>query len=124
MLIALKRPLSEFNEFRTRLKSPKNRFQLSAVLNLKKIEYNFKWSQPYLSRGSNSLNSASCRRSFKDPLFKNDMSDSQWYSHSLSDPVVFQIYNFFCSINSRIEKPQLYIIDSQIEILEYLYQFC
>ena len=24
-----------------------------------KIEYNFKWNQPYVSRGSNSLNSAS-----------------------------------------------------------------
>ena len=44
---------SEFNEFESRRKSPKNRFQS------KKIEYNFKWNQPYLSRGSNSLNSAS-----------------------------------------------------------------
>ena len=33
---------SEFNEFRPRLKSPKNLFQLSASLNLEKIEYNFK----------------------------------------------------------------------------------
>ena len=29
--------VSEFNEFKPRLKSPKNRFQLSAGLNLKKI---------------------------------------------------------------------------------------
>ena len=58
--------MSEFNEFKPRLESPKNRFQLSTGLNLKKVEYNFKWNQPYLSRGlnlnrsSNSLNSASC----------------------------------------------------------------
>ena len=56
-----KHPEAKFNEF----KSPKNRFQLSAGLYFKKIEYNFKWNQPYLSpdlnlsRGSNSLNSAS-----------------------------------------------------------------
>ena len=50
--------MSEFNEFRPRLKSNKNRFQLSAGLNLE-IEYNFNWYQPNLSRGSNSLNSAS-----------------------------------------------------------------
>ena len=59
----IRKPLFEFNEFEPRLKSAKNRFQLSADLNLKK--YNFKWNQPYLSRGlnlsrcSNSLNSAS-----------------------------------------------------------------
>ena len=34
-------PVSEFNEFKPRLKSPKNRFQLSAGLNLK-IEYHLK----------------------------------------------------------------------------------
>ena len=55
--------VSEFNEFEPRLKSAKNRFQLSAGLNLEKL--NTKWNQPYLSRGlnlssgSNSLNSAS-----------------------------------------------------------------
>ena len=60
-----KRPMSEFNELKPRLKSPQNRFQLSAGLNLEKINYNFKWNRPYLSpglnliRGSNSLNSAS-----------------------------------------------------------------
>ena len=32
-----KRPESEFNEFNPRLKSPKNRFQLSTGLNLEKI---------------------------------------------------------------------------------------
>ena len=59
------KPVSEFKEFEPRLKSAKNRFQLSAVLNLEKIEYNFKWNQPKLSRslnlnrGLNSLNSAS-----------------------------------------------------------------
>ena len=47
---------SEFNEFNPRLKFPKNRFQLSAGLN---FEYNVKWNQLYLSRRSNSLNSAS-----------------------------------------------------------------
>jgi len=31
-----KRPVSEFNEFKSRLKSPKNRFQLSAGLNREK----------------------------------------------------------------------------------------
>ena len=31
----------------------KNRFQLSAGLNLEKIENNFKYNQPYLSRGLN-----------------------------------------------------------------------
>ena len=30
-------PMSEFNEFKLRLKSTKNRFQLSAGLNLKKL---------------------------------------------------------------------------------------
>ena len=30
-------PVSEFNEFKPRLKSPKNRFQLSAGLNLEKL---------------------------------------------------------------------------------------
>ena len=59
--------MSEFNEFKPRLKSAKkNRFQLSAGLNLETFEYNFKWNQPYLSgdlnlsRRSNSLNSVSC----------------------------------------------------------------
>ena len=33
-------PVSEFNEFKSRLKSPKNRFQLSAGLNLKKLNTN------------------------------------------------------------------------------------
>ena len=32
---------SEFDEFEPRLKSDKNRFQMSAGLNLKKLEYNF-----------------------------------------------------------------------------------
>ena len=31
-------PVSEFNEFKTRLKSPKNRFQLSVGLNLEKLD--------------------------------------------------------------------------------------
>ena len=30
-------PVSEFNEFKPRLKSPKNRFQLSAGLNFEKL---------------------------------------------------------------------------------------
>ena len=33
-------PVSEFNEFKPRLKSPKNRFQLSAGLNLEKVHTN------------------------------------------------------------------------------------
>ena len=58
-------PVSEFNEFKPRLKSLKNRVHLSASLNPWKIKYNVKWNQPNLSlglnlsRGSNSLNSAS-----------------------------------------------------------------
>ena len=53
---------AEFKEFEPRLKSAKTRVKLSAGLNL---WYNFKWNQPYLSRGLNlshrlnSLNSAS-----------------------------------------------------------------
>ena len=53
---------AEFKEFEPRLKSAKTRLKLSAGLNL---WYNFKWNQPYLSRGLNlshrlnSLNSAS-----------------------------------------------------------------
>ena len=43
--------MSEFNEFKPRLKSPKKQFLMSAGLNLKKIKYNFKWNQAYLSRG-------------------------------------------------------------------------
>jgi len=50
---------AEFNEFEQRLKSHKNRFQLCAGVKSCKMEYSLKWSQPYLSRGSNSLNSAS-----------------------------------------------------------------
>ena len=50
---------SEFNEFNPRLKSPKNRIQSTARLKSWKNEYNSKWNQPYLSRGSNSFNSAS-----------------------------------------------------------------
>ena len=64
----LKSKMSEFNEFKPRLKSPKNRFKLSAGLNLEKFNT---WNQQYLSpglnlsRGSKSLNSAlSCRKLF------------------------------------------------------------
>ena len=52
----------EFKEFEPQFKSAKTRFKLSAGLNLE--TYNFKWNQPYLSRGlylnhrSNYLNSA------------------------------------------------------------------
>ena len=49
--------VSEFNEFEPRLKSAKNQFQLSAGLNLEKFDTTL--NQPYLSRGSNSLNSSS-----------------------------------------------------------------
>ena len=41
------RTVSEFNEFKRRLKSNKNRFQSW------KIDYNIKWNQRYLSRGLN-----------------------------------------------------------------------
>ena len=60
----------EFNEFEPRLKSAKNRFQLSADNNLETLNTILSWNQLYLSRGlnlsrgSNSLNSAS------DQLFK------------------------------------------------------
>ena len=66
--------MSEFNEFKPRLKSPKNLFQLSAGLNLEK--FNFNWNQQYLSRGlnlnrgSNSLNSASGYRKQGNQKFK------------------------------------------------------
>ena len=40
------------------LKSTKTRSQLSAGINFE-TQKQFKWNQPYLSRGSNSLNSAS-----------------------------------------------------------------
>ena len=51
---------AEFNDFKPRLKSVKNRFQLSAGLNLEKLDTILS-EQPYLSRGlnSSSLNSAS-----------------------------------------------------------------
>ena len=41
--------MSKFNQFKSCLKSPQNRFQLSAGLNLEK----FKWNQQNLSRGLN-----------------------------------------------------------------------
>ena len=62
-------PMSEFNEVEPWLKSAKKRFQLN------KIEYNFKWNQPYLSRhlnlsrGSNSFYSV-CRQLLKLSLEK------------------------------------------------------
>ena len=49
-------PISvRFNEFEPCLKSAKNRFQFSIKRRLKSLsnEYNFKWNQPYLSRGLN-----------------------------------------------------------------------
>ena len=51
-------PVSEFNEFKPFLKTTQTRFQWSAGLLLSgieswKIEYNFKWDQPYLNRGLN-----------------------------------------------------------------------
>jgi len=57
--------VSEFNEFKRRVKSPKNWFQLSASLNLEKFNKTFSGTKTYLSgrlnlsRRSNSLNSAS-----------------------------------------------------------------
>ena len=54
----LNKPLSEFNEFKSRFNSSKNLFELSTGLNLEKLN-----TIPYLSpglnlsRGSNSLNS-------------------------------------------------------------------
>ena len=49
---------NEFNEFKPRLKSPKTRSQLNPGLNIGKLNI-LSENQPYLSRGSNSLNSAS-----------------------------------------------------------------
>ena len=66
-------PVSEFNELKPRFKSPKNRFQLSAGLNLKKLNTILSETKSYLSRGlnlncgSNSLKSASgyiCKNEF------------------------------------------------------------
>ena len=57
--------VSEFNEFEPRLKSAKKPVLIERRLKYWKIEYNFMWNQPYLSRGlilsrgSNSMNSAS-----------------------------------------------------------------
>ena len=46
--------VSEFNVLNPpSLKSSKNRFQLSAVLNLENFLYNLKWNPPYFSRGLN-----------------------------------------------------------------------
>ena len=52
------RTVSEFNEFEPRLKSAKNRFQLSVCLNLENCNTILSRGLN-LSRGSNSLNSAS-----------------------------------------------------------------
>ena len=38
---------------------PKTGFNRAPAWNLEKLKYNFKWNQPYLSRVTNSLNSAS-----------------------------------------------------------------
>ena len=47
-------PMSEYNEFKSRLKSPKNRFQLSTGLNLEKFNTILSGTnQPYLSPGLN-----------------------------------------------------------------------
>ena len=56
---------TEFNEFKPRLRILQKQVSIERRLKSWKIEYNFKWSQPYLSRSlnlnrdSNSLNSAS-----------------------------------------------------------------
>ena len=58
---------SEVHEFEPRLKSAKKTVSIKRRLKSWNIEYNFKWNQLYLSRvsnlsrGSNSLNSASDR---------------------------------------------------------------
>ena len=58
-------PKSEFNAFEPRLKSAQKPVSIKSWLESWKIEYKFKWNQPYLSsvlnssRGSVSLNSAS-----------------------------------------------------------------
>ena len=57
--------VSEFNKFEPRLKSAKKPVSIEWRLKSWRNEYDFKWNQPYLSRsldlsrGSNSLNSAS-----------------------------------------------------------------
>ena len=58
------KPVSEFNEFKPRLKYPKNQFYLTAGLNLEKFITNLSGTNQLsrglnLNRGSNSLNSAS-----------------------------------------------------------------
>ena len=71
---------AEFNEFKPRLKSPINRFQFSAGLNLEKLSTILSWNQPYLSPGlnlspgSNSLNSVSVDPPSSTGIFKRDMS--------------------------------------------------
>ena len=47
------KPVPKFNEFELRLKFPKNPFQLSAGLNLEKLNTILSGSNPYLSCGLN-----------------------------------------------------------------------
>ena len=65
ILFFIKRSESELNESEPCLKSAKNRFQLSAGLNIETFNRSLshKWNQPNLRRASNSINSAS-----KEPL--------------------------------------------------------
>ena len=51
--------VSEFNKLKPRLKFPQKPVSIERRLKSWKIVYNFKWNEPYLSRGSNSLNSVS-----------------------------------------------------------------
>ena len=51
--------MSEFNEFLAASKIRQKPVSIERRLKSWNIEYDFKWNQPYLRRGSNSLNSAS-----------------------------------------------------------------
>ena len=86
-------PLFEFNEFKPRLKSPKNRFLNERRLKSWKIEYNFKWNQPYLSRGSNSLNSAS-EAEFKELLKFKPRLKYGWFH--------LKLYSIFQDLSRRL----------------------
>jgi len=53
------KPESEFNELKPHLKSLRKPVSIERRLESWNVEYDFKRKQPYLSRGSNSLISAS-----------------------------------------------------------------
>ena len=76
--------MSEFNEFKPRLKSARTRFSIERRLKSWNIEYNFKWNQPYLSRrlnlsrGSNYLDLASGEKKARKVNVKSVKSEAEF----------------------------------------------